>query len=93
MRAAANIDNEPPPAYKIKLEEISQYVRKVTLSATCRLAIISTTNIAHVKYPICQVEMRLFTTLSQLSRRIVFCFTRTKAVQGDYLFNLLHLQH
>ena len=58
----ANADNEEglPPNYKIKLEKIVLYVRKVTPPDTCSLAIIDTVKIAPVKYPIRCVEMRSF---------------------------------
>ena len=67
MRADTNIDGHPPPAYKIKLEEILLYVRKVSPSATCRLAFIVPIKIASVKYLIRCVEMYLFSIPGQVT--------------------------
>ena len=39
-RAAYNINEAPPPDYKIKIDSISLYVRKISPSATCHLRII-----------------------------------------------------
>ena len=61
IRVAEQIDGQPPLTYKIKLEEISLYVLKVSPTSTCCLAIIDTMKIAPViKYLIQRIEMHSF---------------------------------
>ena len=91
MRSAAEIDGAAPPDFKIKIDSISLFVRKITPSATCRLGIIAGLKHAPVKYPIRRVEMRTFSIpnlatswsqenimLGQLPRRIMFFFCCNK---------------
>ena len=106
MRAADQIEGAPPPDFKIKIDSISLFVRKITPSDTCRLGIIAGLKHRPVKYPIRRVEMRSFSIsnqatswnneniiLGQLPRRIMFFFVGTNAVHGQYLLNPMHLQH
>ena len=106
MRAAENINKNPSADFKIKIDSISLYVRKITPSTTCRLGIIAGLKLAAVKYPIRRVEMRTFSIpnqatswtqenilLGQLPCRVVFFFVGTNAVHGNYLLNPMHLQH
>jgi hypothetical protein len=106
MRAAAEINGQPPPDFKIKIDAVSLFVRQITPSDTCRLGIMATLKRTPVQYPIRRVEMRTFSIpnqatswtqenimLGQLPRRIMFFFVATNAVHGSYLHNPLHLQH
>ena len=52
MRVHAQIDGNAPPDYKIKIDSISLYVRKIAPSATCRLGIIAGMKLGAVKFPI-----------------------------------------
>ena len=96
-----------PSNYKIKLEEIELYVQTVTPSdILSRFAIIDALKISSVKYQIRCFKICLFSVssgvtswiqknimLEQLSHWVVFCFTRTNAIYGNYLLTMLHLQH
>ena len=106
MRSDAEVDGGAPPNFKIKIDSISLYVRKITPSHTCRLGIIAGLKLASIKYPIKRVEMRTFSIsnqstswtqenilLGQLPRRVLFFFVRTDAVHGNYALNPMHLQH
>ena len=50
MRANAQIGGNAPPDYKIKIDSISLYVRKITPSATYRLVMIAGMKLGTVKY-------------------------------------------
>ena len=60
MRAAAQIQGAAPPDFKIKIDTISLFVRKITPSDTCRLGIIAGLKHASIKYLIRRIEMRAF---------------------------------
>ena len=105
MRVAQHEGNNLPN-FKIKIDSISLFIRNITPSDTCRLAIIANLKHYTVKYPIRRVEMRTFSLANnttswvqenviqgQLPRRITFFFVGTNAVHGDYALNPLHLQH
>ena len=106
MRAAAQIQGAEPLDFKIKIDSVSLFIRKITPSDTCRLGIIAGLKLLTVKYLIRRVEMRTISLANnttswvqeniiqgQLPRRITFFFVRTNAVHGDYALNPLHLQH
>ena len=50
MRSDAEIGGDPPPAYKIKLDEVVLYVKKITLTSSCYLGVIGGLDLAPAKY-------------------------------------------
>ena len=102
MRAAeANAEN-----YKIKLEEVSLFIRKVKVLPSCRLGIYKGLSIAPIRMPIRRTSQRDFsmpagiTTWSQegvitgqLPRRLTIGFVGTDASNGAYHENPFNFHH
>ena len=92
--------------YKIKLDEVSLFIRKVKVLSSCRLGIYKALSLAPVKYPIRRTEQRVFSIsnqitcwsqenliLGQLPRRITVGFVRTDAIHGVYNLNPFCFHH
>ena len=86
--------------WKLKLEEVSLYVRKVKVSPSCRMGIYKALSISPAHYPIRRTEQRIFSIsnnitswsqeniiIGQLPRRMSIGFVRTDAVHGAYHLN------
>ena len=95
MRAEAQINDEAQLNYKIKIDSISLYVRKITPLTACHLGIIAGMKHATLKYPIRRVKMCMFSIphqaksctqenmmLGQLPHHVDFFFVGTNEVHG-----------
>ena len=92
--------------YKIKLDEVSLFIRKIKVLPSCRLGIYKALSLAPAKYPIRRTEQRVFSIsnqilcwsqeavlIGQLPRRMTVGFVRTDAIHGAYDLNPFFFHH